>query len=607
MSEKSEPDMAPTSKPLPPLSAFLHTPESIPYSSSPSIIHLKRDLLVPLSFQSNDTEGPETHDARAAAYSSKGVLNTRFGDFPHSSIVGIPYGSQVRAAPATNNEQNRKRKRKEDAGGAATAEPVSSGFLHVLAPTAELWTASLPHRTQVVYTPDSSFILHKLQVRPGSVLIEAGAGSGSFTHAGARAVYNGYPDGRSGVGKEEGRRGKVFSFEFHKERVQKLTDEIGRHGLDGLVEIVHRDVCKAGFLLKRKADELEEERDVSPGATAVFLDLPAPWLALPHLTRQTCPTPSLPTSTGLTPSPSPGPSASAEKIGESTATVTAIIPLQDLLDPSSSAKVSIKTEDGTITILDDKVSNETFDSAKPSALSSTETVRICTFSPCIEQVTRTVSVLRKLGWVDIEMVEVQHRRVEVRRQNPKGYEDGAGPRTVGEAVQRLKWVGEYREHKRERDMADTTSTRQNPTEAWKTQNSREKKGAKDGKIVTRIEPEIKSHTSYLVFAVLPREWTAEDEAAAQALVNQTTKGVVNAPVDGDLKGNGKLRWGGEKEEKLLSKRQIKKAERGKRKAEERRVKAEEAMEDESAPAANEEVGEDIPSADDGNDDMEVDG
>jgi len=172
----------------------------------------------------------------------------------------------------------------------------------------------------------------------------------------------------------------------------------------------------------------------------------------------------------------------------------------------------------------------------------------------------------------------------------------------------LKWIGEYREHKRKKNPADSTiTTQQNPTEAWKTQNSREKKGAKDGKIVTRIEPEIKSHTSYLVFAVLPREWTVEDEAAAQALVKQTTKSVVNAPVDGNLKGNGKLKWKGETEERPISKRQIKKAEREKRKAAERRLKGEEAVEDKSGPPANEGEGEDVPGTECGNDETEVAG
>ena len=212
------------------VSAFLHTPEIIPYSSTPSIIHLKRDLLVPLSFQppeaSSLAAGESEHrDGRAAAFNSKGILNTRFGDFPHSSIVGIPYGSQVCAAPSAHNRSGRKRKRKEDSSTASApsaAEPDrSTGFLHVLAPTAELWTASLPHRAQVVYTPDSSYILHKLRARAEgearSALAEAGAGSGNFTHAAVGAVYRGYPDGRGG-GEVTGKRGVVFSFEFHKDR-----------------------------------------------------------------------------------------------------------------------------------------------------------------------------------------------------------------------------------------------------------------------------------------------------------------------------------------------------------------------------------------------------
>ena len=56
---------------------------------------------------------------------------------------------------------------------------------------------ALPHRTQVVYTPDYSYILQRLKVRPGSRIIEAGAGSGSFTHASARAVFSGYPGGQN--------------------------------------------------------------------------------------------------------------------------------------------------------------------------------------------------------------------------------------------------------------------------------------------------------------------------------------------------------------------------------------------------------------------------
>ena len=37
---------------------------------------------------------------------------------------------------------------------------------------------------------------------------------------------------------------------------------------------------------------------------------------------------------------------------------------------------------------------------------------------------------------------------------------------------------------------------------------------KEGRLVHRTEPELKTHTSYLVFAVLPREWTKADEEKA---------------------------------------------------------------------------------------------
>jgi tRNA (adenine57-N1/adenine58-N1)-methyltransferase len=51
---------------------------------------------------------------------------------------------------------------------------LSRGYAYVLQPTPELWTINLPHRTQILYTPDISMILLQLEVKPGSVIIEAG-------------------------------------------------------------------------------------------------------------------------------------------------------------------------------------------------------------------------------------------------------------------------------------------------------------------------------------------------------------------------------------------------------------------------------------------------
>ena len=76
-------------------------------------------------------------------------FNSRYGDYSHSDLVGVPYGSKV-------------------------ASRSGKGFVHILRPTPELWTLALPHRTQILYLADIAFITSWLYIRPGSVVIEAG-------------------------------------------------------------------------------------------------------------------------------------------------------------------------------------------------------------------------------------------------------------------------------------------------------------------------------------------------------------------------------------------------------------------------------------------------
>lgn len=257
-----------------------------------AILHLKRDLLIPtVLHQSGQNEDSE--------YAEGKVTNTRFGSFPHSTLLNQPWGTQIRASNVDTGSRGSKagKKRKRDTaetpiedgetprnarGKAASA--ASSGFIHIVPPTAESWTISLPHRTQVVYTPDSSYILQRLQVRPGDVIIEAGAGSGSFTHAAVRAVFSGYPNApedqyeqHDGVAKRKKRKfGKVYSFEYHEPRARQLQHEIKEHGLDQLVTITHRDVYQEGFCLKSDSGGASSQA-LEPQADAIFLDLPAPW------------------------------------------------------------------------------------------------------------------------------------------------------------------------------------------------------------------------------------------------------------------------------------------------------------------------------------------
>ncbi|KXS15409.1 tRNA methyltransferase complex GCD14 subunit [Gonapodya prolifera JEL478] len=155
--------------------------------------------------------------------------HTKYGEFRHDDMIGRPFGYQL---PTRSRNK---------------------GFIYLLRPSPELWTVMLPHRTQILYIADIAFVTQYLWLRPGSKIIEAGTGSGSFTHSVARTVA---PNGH------------VYSFEFNEQRAAVAIVEFAGHGLD-IVTPQQRDVCQDGFGLEDTVD-------------AVFLDLPAPWEAIPH-------------------------------------------------------------------------------------------------------------------------------------------------------------------------------------------------------------------------------------------------------------------------------------------------------------------------------------
>lgn len=286
------------------------------------------------------------------------MLKNMYGVFPHDDMIGRAYGSKVSETMLMQIHSNNKK-----------------GFVYVLRPSPELWTLALPHRTQILYAPDMSFITMKLNISPGASVVEAGTGSGSFTHFLARTVARGPPaadhQGQTTFAWQTQRsesapksanaahEGRVYSFEFHAERVDKARAEFAAHGLDSTVVLQHRNVCKDGFGLEGQVD-------------AVFLDLPAPWEAIAH------------------------------------------------------AKTALRTDVAT---------------------------RICCFSPCIEQVLRTVAALAEHGFTDITMYESLVRTHE-------SLTNVAPQETITSVVERIRQTQTKRESRRQMQIANSRADRE---------------------------------------------------------------------------------------------------------------------------------------------------
>jgi tRNA (adenine57-N1/adenine58-N1)-methyltransferase len=159
-----------------------------------------------------------------------GTTHNGCGFFNHSDIIGKPFGSKVH--PRMNSEIPR---------------PV-----HVLRVTPELFTLSIPHRTQIIYHADISAIMMGLDILPGSYIAEAGTGSASLSFSFAHTIA---PSGR------------LFTFEIDPSRAEHNRDLLRKVTDDGVVTLEERDVITAGFPENLLVD-------------AVFLDLPSPWLAI---------------------------------------------------------------------------------------------------------------------------------------------------------------------------------------------------------------------------------------------------------------------------------------------------------------------------------------
>jgi tRNA (adenine57-N1/adenine58-N1)-methyltransferase len=153
-----------------------------------------------------------------------GQLQTHRGCINHDDLLNQPLGREIRSH-------------------------VDYPFVILEPSTCDL-ISELKRTTQIMYPKDIGYVLIKLNVTPGSRVIEAGTGSGGLTLALARVL---------------GPAGRLYSYEVRPDVLRLAQKNLGSMGLTDRVELKLRDIAD-GF----------DETDVD----ALFLDVrdPGPYL-----------------------------------------------------------------------------------------------------------------------------------------------------------------------------------------------------------------------------------------------------------------------------------------------------------------------------------------
>jgi len=155
------------------------------------------------------------------------VFQTHHGVLPHDAIIGQQWGESV----ATH-----------------------LGYAYqILPPSLEQLVRSIRRATQIVYPKEIGYMLMKMNIGPGTHIVEAGTGSGGLTLALARMVMP---------------YGHVYTYEVRPEMQALAQKNLESLGMTKYVTFKTRDI-----------DEGFDEK----GVDAVFLDVRAPWDYLSHV------------------------------------------------------------------------------------------------------------------------------------------------------------------------------------------------------------------------------------------------------------------------------------------------------------------------------------
>ena len=155
------------------------------------------------------------------------TTHTHFGALRHDELIGVPWGGAVQS---------------HSGHGALMLEPGLTDLIQ-----------QLKRGTQIIYPKDAAYIVHRLSLRAGHHVIEAGTGSGGLTTALAWAVAP---------------TGIVHTHEARPEVLNVARSNLERVGMLPYVRLYQADI-EHGFK--------------AAGADALVLDVREPWLYLEHV------------------------------------------------------------------------------------------------------------------------------------------------------------------------------------------------------------------------------------------------------------------------------------------------------------------------------------
>jgi len=158
-----------------------------------------------------------------------GSFHTHRGIIEFDDIIGKPFGSVIFSKPYE-----------------------SQGYrFYALKPLPSDYVLHMTRKTQIIYPEDAGLIVIYSGIGPGSIVIEAGCGSGALT---------------SILGNYVKPSGHVYSYDIREKSLKRAKKNIIKANLQDVITIQYGDII----------EDIYEYRDID----AIILDIATPWKAV---------------------------------------------------------------------------------------------------------------------------------------------------------------------------------------------------------------------------------------------------------------------------------------------------------------------------------------